>query len=158
MTEQQDRPTIRRCNELLEQIGKLLDEQDFAAAHDSVRPEIADAIQAAEEVDLGAIVEMVQKPGGIIRMDRDLTDEEFAELRCRFEEATKDTRLRTLRTVVEPPCTECGTTDPCGLHCLDRTAAELHRAVVLAEVDAAEPAKPRSIVGRIWQRLRSWRR
>lgn len=139
---------------MLVRLGQILDDADFAEAHHSVRPEIADAIHAAEEdLDLDAIVEMVQKPGGIIHIDRDLSDEEFAELRRRFEEACTDTRLR----VLEPPCTECGTTDPCGLHCLDRAAADLHRDVVLAEaIDVPQPR--RSIVGRIWQRLTRWTR
>ncbi len=49
MTDQQNRPTIRSSDDLLARMGQLLDDADFAAAHDSVRPEIAAAIQTAED-------------------------------------------------------------------------------------------------------------
>lgn len=48
--------TWAETERMLVRLGQLLDARDFAAAHDSVRPEIADAIQAATEEHLTGIV------------------------------------------------------------------------------------------------------
>ncbi|MFD6070771.1 hypothetical protein [Amycolatopsis lurida] len=142
-------------------LGERLDDADFTAAHDSVRPEIADAIQAATDehaqdgqpLGMNPLAQLLRQSdvAGLgastappALRAQEVTLDDIAEMPnlLRFDRELSEAELADFRRRFEEACTD--------------TRLRVAERPVINRRPIVE--KRPSIVGRIWRALRRWGR